>query len=270
MLKWAGASLLGILALCLVFLATIDHKWPLVSTFEGRDSQNREDQCEALHVDSVVLEPQNTWSNLGYLFAGLLVVYRSRTLRGIGVGALLCVTGITSGLYHAVPVDRTLQTLDVASIYWLLLALIGYGILSLEIHFHALGREPLVEKLLIAVALVAGAIVAVAGLLDSTIAVLILVAGLLVLVGVGFFPPSRQITPLTYREITGYLMGMLMLGIFAAVCRLGDGEGRVLCDPHGPIQFHALWHLFSAALLLVAYDYFTRVADLPGERILAD
>ena len=61
-----------------------------------------------------------------------------------------------------------------------------------------------------------------------------------------------------------------MLGMFSAVCWMSDGYGRVLCDPKGPIQFHALAHLFSAMLLLLAYDYFTRVADLPGERILAD
>jgi hypothetical protein len=100
--------------------------------------------------------------------------------------------------------------------------------------------------------------------------VLLLVAVLLVLVVVGLMPPSRQIAPLGTREIAGYVLGMIMLGGFSAVFRLGDGEGRVLCDPRGPIQFHALWHLFSAALVLLAYDYFTRVADVPGERILAD
>jgi hypothetical protein len=66
------------------------------------------------------------------------------------------------------------------------------------------------------------------------------------------------------------VIGSIILGAFTAVFYLGDGEGRVLCDPDGPIQFHALCHLFSAALGLLAYDYFTRVADLQGERILAD
>ena len=265
MLKWAGGTLLAIIVLCILFIATIDHKWPV-----GPDAEHREDQCERLHVDSIVLEPQNTWSSIGYLMAGLLVVYRSRTLRGIGVGALLCVTGLTSALYHAVPVDFTLQKLDVASIYWLLLALIGYAAVSLEVHFHA--REPnvLVEKLVIAAALVVGAIVAVASLVDSTLAFVILVVVLLALMGAGLLAPSRQIRPLLYREIGGYVMGTIGLGMFSAVCRLGDGDGRVLCDPTGPVQFHALWHLFSAMLLLVAYDYFARVADQPGERILAD
>ncbi len=271
MIKWAGGSLLGIIVLCVVFLATIDHTWrPLRSTFESGDSQGREDQCETLRVDSIVMEPQNTWSNLGYLIAGLCVVYRSRTLRGIGVGAMLMVTGITSGLYHAVPIDFTLQKLDVASIFWVMLALIGYAAISLEVHFHARDPGVLVDKLVIAAALIVGAIVAVASLVESTLAFVILVVVLLTLMAAGFFAPSRQITPLSYREIGGYVMGTIMLGMFAAVCRLGDGYGRVLCDPDGPVQFHALWHLFSAMLLLLGYDYFARVADQPGERILAD
>lgn len=271
-LKWAGGTLLAIIVVTVMFLAAIDHRWTLpTSTFDG-DIANlrREDQCERLRIDSIVLEPQNTWSNLGYLAAGLFIVYRSRKLRGIAAGAFLCVTGIASGMYHAVPVNYTLQKLDVASIYWLLLALIGYAILSLEVHFHARERDVLVEKLLIALALVVGAFMAVAELLDSTVAVPLMVLALLVLLVAGLFAPSRQIRPLSYREVGGYVMGMLMLGSFATVFRLGDGYGRVLCDPNGPFQFHALWHLFSAGLLLVAYDYFTRVADLPGERILAD
>jgi hypothetical protein len=269
-LKWAGGTLLGIIALCVVFLLGIDHQWQLVSTFDQGDSHKREDQCEALRDHSSVLEPQNTWSNVGYLFAGLLIVYRSRKLRGIAAGGFLCATGITSGMYHAVSVNRTLQTLDVASIYWVLLALIGYAILSLEIHFRATERGMLVEKLLIAVPFVVGSIVAVGGLMDSTVATLLLVAVLIVLMIAGCFQPSRQVRALSFREIAGYVMGMIALGGFAAVCRLGDGEGRVLCDPNGPVQFHALWHLFSAALLLLGYDYFTRVADQPGERILVD
>ncbi len=267
MLRWAGGTLVAIIALCLLFLATIDHQWELKPNGE---SEHREDQCERLRAQSIVLEPENTWSNVGYLFAGLLVVYRSRTFRGIAVGALFCVVGITSGLYHAVPVDYTLQVLDVTSIYWALLFLIGYAILSLEVHFHAKERGVLVEKLLLAAALVVGSIVSVSRLLNSTPAFVIMVGVLFLLTAVGFAAPSRQIKALSYREIAGYLMGMIALGLFATVFRLGDGDGRVLCDPDGPFQFHAMWHLFSAMLLLVAYDYFTRVADLQGERIFAD
>jgi hypothetical protein len=265
MLKWTGATFLGAIGLIVVFLLAIDSTWTVPP-----EAQHRQDQCEELHVDSLVLEPQNTWSNVGYLLAGLLVLYRSGTLRGAAVGALLCVAAIASGLYHAVPTDYTLQKLDVASLYWVLLALIAYAILSLDVHFHA--REPglQVDRLLIASALVVGAIAAVVGLIDSKVAVAILAVVLVVFVVVGFLAPSRQLTPLSYREIGGYVMGMLMLGMFAAVCNLGDGEGHVLCDPRGPIQFHALSHLFGAALLLLGYDYFARVADLPGERILAD
>src|ERR671925_781724 len=130
-LLWSGGTLLGIVALTVMFLVAIDYRWTTPSTFDpGFNPANpfpREDQCERMRLDSIVLEPQNTWSNLGYLFAGLFVLYRSRTLRGMACGAFFCITGIASGLYHAVPINFTLQKLDVASIYWLLLGLIWYA-----------------------------------------------------------------------------------------------------------------------------------------------
>jgi hypothetical protein len=269
-LHWAGLTLGGIVALCAVFLLAIDYQWQLKSTFGEGDSHIREDQCEALREHSIVLEPENTWSNLGYLFGGLLILFRSGKLRGIAAGGFMCATGVTSALYHAVSVNSTLQTLDVASIYWVLLMLIGYAALSLDFHFHAKEHPVVVEKLLIVVAFVAGSIVAVGRLIDSTIAFLVLVGILLVLMVAGCFPPSRQLRALSHREITGFALATVMLGGFAAITRLTDGAGRVGCDPHSPLQNHALWHLFAAALLVLGYDFFARIADQPGERILAD
>src|SRR5215472_13698083 len=64
---------------------------------------SRPDQCEPLASDkdpkAVVLEPQNTWSNWGYLLVGALILYRSRNLLGAAVGLNLQFEFLFSALY---------------------------------------------------------------------------------------------------------------------------------------------------------------------------
>lgn len=268
MLLWAGGTLLVVIALLIFFLAVIDVDRKIPENF------SRGDQCETLNVDGTVLEPQNTWSNLGYLFAGLLIFYRSRRLRGIVLGLFLCLTGVFSAMYHAVPTNGTLQTLDIAGVYWILLAMIGYAKMSLDTRLQDAEPALFVEKVLAVAAFFVGLVMAVTRyevfLFESTLATVIMMVILIVFLIGGMLLRIRRQAALSRREVGGYVMGLLMLGLFAGAFRLGDGPGRVLCDPNGPFQFHALWHLFSAMMLLVTYDYFTRVSNTQGERIFAD
>ena len=135
MLCWAGGTLLVIIALLIFFLEVIEVNRTIPPGFF------RGDQCETLNARGTILEPQNTWSNFGYLLAGLLIFYRSRRLRSVAVGVFLCLTGVFSAMYHAVPTDGTLQMLDIAAVNWVLLAMIGYAALSLDFHFHAKERD---------------------------------------------------------------------------------------------------------------------------------
>lgn len=60
----------------------------------------------------------------------------------------------------------------------------------------------------------------------------------------------------------GELAVTLLVLAGGAFLRLTDGfdshggavTGKLLCKPHGVLQAHALWHLFSAAALLLTYD----------------
>ena len=63
-------------------------------------------------------------ASAGLLIAGLLILYRSRTLLGAMVGLNLAFEFLFSGLYHA-KLNETMQSIDVAWIYVLLLAILG-------------------------------------------------------------------------------------------------------------------------------------------------
>jgi hypothetical protein len=90
------------------------------------ETQSRKDQCESPNYSSAVVEPQNTWSNFGYLLAGLLILFRGPRLLGAAVGINFCLIGLFSWLYHA-SLQIWAQAFDVSWIYALLTSMIAYA-----------------------------------------------------------------------------------------------------------------------------------------------
>jgi hypothetical protein len=93
---------------------------------------NRGDQCEKLNftddtMAGAVLEPENTWSNAFYLLAGMLVLVCTKRPLGYLVGITLCALAAMSAVYHAT-LQEKLQVIDVAGIYFVLTALLFYGL----------------------------------------------------------------------------------------------------------------------------------------------
>lgn len=79
-------------------------------------ANNRGDQCEAVSESGVMVETWNTLSNLGYLFAGWLIVFRARNASGYSAGISIIVVGLFSAWYHA-RLTHTAQIVDVGAIY---------------------------------------------------------------------------------------------------------------------------------------------------------
>jgi hypothetical protein len=82
------------------------------------------DQCEQPKDNGVIVERQNTWSNLAYLLAGIFVLVRARTAVGRFYGGNLVLLSFMSGLYHATLGHGMPQALDVAWVYAVLFSLI--------------------------------------------------------------------------------------------------------------------------------------------------
>jgi hypothetical protein len=258
-------------------------------------SRDRQDQCEALNYtnpaknEGKVFEIQNTWSNAGYLLAGILILFCSSKPLGLAVGFQLCVLAIFSGLYHATLQNESSHTidaqmLDVAGIYFVLWSLIIYGLQCVFLRrrlFASVGSPFLTtacELLGAAFAMVMGYVMASTRkdvcLFDSTTATFVFVATLIVItvyqmcrLGFNwrvasnplqiFWPGPKQSN--TDRLTRAYFWGFVSFGVPAVFFRLNDGHNRLLCKPDGMLGFlqaHAMWHVLGAAVLLVGYDFF--------------
>jgi hypothetical protein len=96
-----------------------------------------QDQCERPVSRSWMAEVHNTFSNVGYALAGVLILLRVRSWAGHVFGFNLILLSIMSGLYHAT-LRGSPQALDVAWVYAALLSLSVY-----VSYTHVQARDPL-------------------------------------------------------------------------------------------------------------------------------
>lgn len=191
-----------------------------------------------------IVEPANTWSNIGYFIAGLLIIRsnwgRGRpTLNIIGITALL--VGVGSTLFHATG-TRWGELLDVSAMYL---------ISALFITF-ALCRVMTLTRM--------STIMFYFGLSLLSIIYLVLSKSS----GIMLF--ASQITIMVLLEIRAYFKASqkadykylgLVAGAFAVAYTawLLDYH-RVICDPHNHILGgHAIWHLTNATCLWSYYKF---------------
>ncbi len=172
-------------------------------------TESRKEQCEyprysgasvqsskaSLYYAGAVVEFENTWSNLGYLLGGIVILFSRPRLLGIAVGINFCLLGLFSWLYHA-SLRIWTQAFDVSWIYALLLSMIAYAVESAWIRYRARdgrlgsGFRPIVQWLCAAIPIAVGLSVGIlkaygswggAGWQDSTILTALLLSVL------GFF-----------------------------------------------------------------------------------
>jgi hypothetical protein len=253
---------------------------------------------QALCGTTTIVEPQNTWSNFGYLLAGLLILFRRPSRLGMAVGINFCLIFLFSGLYHA-SLQNVWQALDVAWIYVLLLSIIAYSLQALRLRYKKLSSSPVVTILSIGFPVAIGVLVTVlkatgnlpnSPLTDSTNITVALVGilGIPVLILLLDFWWLRRkwvrwilerlgCEPKTYwRNLEGreFIWGQqwkfelwmfipaLLGGMFrTALFGLpGDGCGHSLCLPHSPFQAHAAWHVLGALALWWTYNFLAQAS----------
>jgi hypothetical protein len=265
---------------------------------------SRDEQCEPLATDkdpnAVVLEPQNTWSNWGYWIAGTIILFRSRNLLGAVVGLNLCFEFLFSGLYHSKLTD-SMQFIDVAWIYVLLLTLIACAVQCVVIGLHDPARETELPSftiirtdgtrggnwsLLVALTVAAasigiGLVIRVIRpllppILSNSTVTTIFLAAILAIVLLGqylwyglfwvlsrfiprIFPPSPLPFAWSVADILDPFL-IVVFGLGSLLFRFSDGDSPPLfnwCSRNeGALQPHAVWHILSAVLVLVTYDFF--------------
>ena len=204
----------------------------------------------------LIREPQNTWSNVAYVFAGALLLGRAQVRLVRMTGVPLIAVGVGSFLYHA-SASATLRFLDVAAMYWLfaLLLLVGGSV-------AAPGVRSRLDRT--AVALMAGCAILGVGL---ALARNVTVCGLKPLGLTVATAMTAAVLVLTLArviwrrsEVSGALQLLGIVNVFglAAFLQVSDRPGGAFYRPDATVQAHALWHALSAAAVLWAVGLLER------------
>jgi hypothetical protein len=195
-------------------------------------------RCGELASRAAVQQPLNTWSNLAYVFFGLEVLL----MTGAGMVDVLfalsmLVLGIGSLLFHAT-VMLEFQWLDVAGMYFVLVALIAAACDAL----WAPSRRGLIAAAVAADILLAA--------FKWRINTWIAIPGLGLCVTAQLWMMARRSS-----QSTGRLFAALALLAIGFLLQRLDVH-RTLCWPESRIfQGHALWHVLTATALWLSYRF---------------
>jgi len=208
--------------------------------------------CEAQNP-SWVIEPANTWSNLAFVIAGLLMILWGRRAKSPWLrlyGPSMVLLGVFSGLYHA-SYTYLLQIADFVGMYLVLLCPLFFGIERLGVR---------IERPFRSFAL-------------TTIGITILTVALF---AVGL--PIQILVALLAVAIIGTEVRLWRRGadtnrpfFFAGIAFLVVGEtfsfldvSRQFCHPEDHlIQGHAVHHVMVALCFLFNFFYCRQIASEP-------
>ncbi len=252
------AGVTGVLSLALVLAAA---RWGWLGPDVGRGSSF----CEAEHP-GWVLQPTSTWSNLGFVLAGLAVAwYATDRLRlGLTMGAhpglatayavLVVLLGPGSMAMHATQ-SAVGGDLDLLSMFLVSGFALGYA--AMRVRRRGPGFLALVFPLLVAVGmavyLTGGAVPVVNHAGNAAFSVMLLLAMVLEVV---LWRRSEA------RQDTWFGVGAVgTLVVASTVWRFGR-DGHPWCHPDAVFQWHGLWHVLCAVAAYLLFRHYA--AERPG------
>ncbi|GAB3854211.1 ceramidase domain-containing protein [Dactylosporangium cerinum] len=216
--------------------------------------------CEAGR-DWVVRQPANTFSNAGFVLAGLLIAWHAGTRPDLGADAgprrglprrataMACIVvllGPGSAAMHATQ-SALGGHLDLLSMYLIAAFAAAYAVMR----WRRAGT-----RLLAGVFLAALAGCEVAGAWDVTVPVVMhpgnAAFGLLLLTAATLEVAVIRRRETTVRSGYAYASFAAILTAFA----IWNATKTWLCDPHSLLQGHAAWHLLCAVSAYLLYRYY--------------
>lgn len=203
--------------------------------------------CEL--ATGAIAQDVNSWTSTGFLVAATvllvaLVTARARRATWVLVAAL-AVEGIGSILFHGRPSDVA-QVLHDAGLLALLGFVAGWHVGRLRPGGHDLGSTISADRLAVAGAalgaVVGGFVLFVPAL--STVGTAVLA---LVVVAAETVARRRGRAPV-------WRLGLVVVSLLALVTWFAGRTDAPTCDPESWLQWHGLWHLMSALVVLVWAD----------------
>ena len=206
--------------------------------------------CELPRTGAFLVQPANSFSSFGFVFAGFLMILLARSrdrvsafppLAASMLGLAAIITGVGSVLLHA---TLTLwgQFFDVLGMYLVSAFFLIYAIAKWR---GIADRRAMAYYALLCIVLVA-ILYALPEVRRWLFAVILLAAIVLELV---FARPLRP------HVRTGYYVAGLVANIVAFTIWNLDQRGQ-LCSPDSLMQGHAVWHLLGAVALWFAFLYY--------------
>jgi hypothetical protein len=213
--------------------------------------------CEAAR-DGFVRQPANTFSNLGFVAAGLLIAWHAGVRANVGatlsahrglataVACLVVLLGPGSAAMHATQ-SSVGGDLDMLSMYLVASFAAAYAVMR--------WRRGGV-RLLVATFVAGVAFCELVGLWDATLAVVMYSgnAAFAILLVSAIAIEVRIVRRKEVHARRGY--GYLSLASMLIAFAIWNATKTWLCDPHSYIQGHAIWHVLGAVSAYFLYRYY--------------
>jgi hypothetical protein len=224
--------------------------------------------CELNRFGELVVQPSNTWSNLGFLLVGVTCIsiairdhkYNERHQVSnllaktpafsfmIGISAVILFIG--SFMYHA-SLTWFFQKLDQNGMYFIMISLFAYNIYKIKPIITINGEEKSSHPYIIAGAL---AMMVLFFTLIWRINILYLWPTLIILFFATNIVNNRMFRD--YRKpYTKYLRAAVLCMLSASFIWILDITD-VICIPTSIFQGHALWHILTASCIMIIYLYY--------------
>lgn len=235
--------------------------------------------CEFNNLGSALVQTANTWSNLGFLFVGLVLVFMGikdtnfkhknqanlllkYPMFSIVMGASILYLFIGSFFYHA-SVTSFFQMIDQTGMYAIILSFMAYHAFRIFPTLTVKRKgEISSHKIIFYVFLLINSLF-IAFLWKINVNILFPVMFLVYLIMTLVYNKRNNIRKISVKILV-YSLYFLM---FSTAFWILDRQD-VLCNPTSVFQGHALWHILNAiALLLVYLHYRTENSLLVQENL---
>lgn len=223
--------------------------------------------CESNRLCEAIVQPANTWSNLGFLFVGLSCLFigindlKVRTpdvsnlmvrypIFSIIIGISCIYLFIGSFLYHA-SLTLAFQKFDITGMYAVVLSFIGYMVFRLFPTRYAKrkGKFKSCHHLFAVIAVLLN-VVFFAGLWKVNINFLFPV---ICLIGIAINIVYNRINKVHYQLLYKRIFQLSIFVIIVSfICWILDRQD-IWCSPDSFFQGHAVWHILCSVSIFLMY-----------------
>lgn len=237
--------------------------------------------CEVNRFDQLIVQPSNTWSNIGFIISALIILsiakndrkyYKRSKVNNLLArypgfsylsGFSLLYLGLGSFLYHA-SLTHTFQKLDQTGMYFVLISATAYNMYKLFPKIRFKKQLYSSHKFIIIKAIV----LMLAFFFYLWKLPINIIFPLMVLT---FFLTNFIVqTKLNHSvPIKAFIQTSFITLLLSYTLWILD-KTSLLCSPTSPFQGHALWHILNSISILLVYLYYRSEIYLPEEIIIED